>query len=102
MDIPNIKDYQLYKVREHYLGLNQEHPRARAEYYQNETGTFSIGLYYIDDQKLFIACGPKGSCEYHALLFTDPQVIGPGCVNFTLTENKIIFSEEENTFTYLL
>ncbi len=100
MEIPDIANYSYYKSREEYLGLDTSHPKAHADYYKSDDETFSIGLYTFDDQKLFIAWGPKGSCSYHALLFVEPPVIGKGCVSFILTDSAIIFTENQETYTY--
>lgn len=102
MEIPDIHNYTYYKSREKYLGLNINHPKAHADYYENKDGSFSIGLYTFDGQKLFIAWGPKGSCSYHALLFVDPPIIGKECVNFILTDSSIIFTEDKKTYTYFI
>ncbi len=102
MDIPNIKNFIHYKTRKKYLALDVEHPLANAEYYQNDDESFSIGLYTIDGQDLFIAWGPKGNCTHHALLFTNPPITGEGCVDFSIYGNKILFREEDKDYTYII
>lgn len=100
MEIPDIKKYNHYKTRKGYLGLDKEHPLARADYYENEEKDFSIGIYYFNNIKLWIAWGKKGSCSYHALLFTQTPIIGKGCISFTLEKSSIIFHENEKPYLF--
>ena len=101
MEIPDIKKYIHYKTRDGYLGLDKEHPFARADYYENEEKDFSIGVYYFSDKKLWIAWGKKGSCSYHALLFTQTPIIGKGCINFILEKSSLTFQEGGESYQFI-
>jgi hypothetical protein len=102
MEIPDITTLKLYQEEKGYLGLDTGHPLGHGYYYEGDIGGVdsTVNYYTFNNQKLFIAWGPRGTCNHHALLFTDSPVIGEGCINFTLKDNEIVFNEGERTYTY--
>ena len=104
MEIPDINNLKLYQEENGYLGLGVEHPLGHGYYYEgtiNNTDS-TVNYYTFNNQKLFIAWGPRGTCAHHALLFTNPPVVGEGCVDFSIYRDKILFREEDKDYTYII